>query len=98
MTKIVSEYPQLRPLWIAVFVDILGFTIILPFLPIFAEKYNPTPLLLGLLMASNAIFGFFFSTILGKLSDKYGRKPLLLISQAGTTATINFPSGNYSYY
>ncbi|MHA1684177.1 MAG: MFS transporter [Promethearchaeota archaeon] len=92
MVKKFSKYPQLKPLWIAVFVDILGFTIILPFLPVLATEYtNGLPfgtLLLGLLIASNAIFGFIFSTILGNLSDKYGRKPLLLISQAGTVTAF----------
>lgn len=86
MKKVSFQYPHLTPLWIAVFVDILGFSIILPFLPFFMEEYNTTPLVIGLLLSSNAIFGFFFGPLLGKLSDKYGRKPLLLISQAGTIA------------
>lgn len=72
------------PLWIAVLIDILGFYIIIPFLPSFIEIYQTTPLMIGLLLATNAIFTLFFAPILGKLSDKYGRKPLLLISQAGT--------------
>lgn len=84
MKRITSSYSQLNPLWIAVFVDILGFTIILPFLPLLAKQYSTDALTIGLLIASNAIFGSIFSPILGKLSDKYGRKPLLLISQAGT--------------
>jgi DHA1 family tetracycline resistance protein-like MFS transporter len=84
MKKITSAYSQLNPLWIAVFVDILGFTIILPFLPLLAKQYSTNALTIGLLIASNAIFGFVFSPILGKLSDRFGRKPLLLISQAGT--------------
>ncbi len=80
------QYPRLTPLWVAVFVDILGFSIILPYLPFFMKEYNSSPLIIGLLLSSNAIFGFFFGPILGKLSDKYGRKPLLLISQVGTLA------------
>ncbi len=85
MSKIKTDYPQLMPLWVAVFVDILGFTIILPFLAPLSQIYTTSPLTIGLLLSSNAIFGFFFGPILGKLSDRYGRKPLLLISQAGTT-------------
>jgi len=84
MIKISSEYQKLTPLWIAVFVDILGFSIILPFLPFFIAEFNTSPIVIGLLLSSNAIFGFFFGPILGKLSDKYGRKPFMLISQAGT--------------
>jgi len=84
MKKFSLEYPRLTPLWIAVFVDILGFSIILPFLPFFIEEFKTSPFVIGLLLSSNAIFGFFFGPILGKLSDIYGRKPLLLISQAGT--------------
>jgi DHA1 family tetracycline resistance protein-like MFS transporter len=86
MKKIFGEYSRLTPLWVAVFVDILGFSIILPYLPFFMQEYNSSPIIIGLLLSSNAIFGFFFGPILGKLSDKYGRKPLLLISQAGTIA------------
>ncbi len=86
MKKISMQYPRLTPLWAAVFVDILGFSIILPYLPFFMDVYNSSPLVIGLLLSSNAIFGFFFGPILGKLSDKFGRKPLLLISQAGTLA------------
>lgn len=86
MNKISSEYQKLTPLWIAVFVDILGFSIILPFLPFFIAEFNTSPIVIGLLLSSNAIFGFFFGPILGKLSDKYGRKPFMLISQVGTIA------------
>ncbi|NVM46587.1 MAG: MFS transporter [Candidatus Lokiarchaeota archaeon] len=84
MIKIKSEYQKLTPLWIAVFVDILGFSIILPFLPFFIAEFNSSPVIIGFLLSSNAIFGFFFGPILGKLSDNYGRKPVMLISLAGT--------------
>jgi MFS family permease len=82
--KKLSQYPNLIPLWIAVFIDVLGYYIIIPFLPAFITLFNTTPLVIGFLLATNAIFTLIFAPIWGKLSDKYGRKPMLLISQAGT--------------
>jgi len=79
-----NKYPQLNPLWISVFVDILGFSIILPFLPFFIAEFNASPAIIGFLLSSNAIFGFIFGPILSKLSDNYGRKPMMLISLGGT--------------
>ncbi|NHI93633.1 MAG: MFS transporter [Candidatus Lokiarchaeota archaeon] len=81
-----SEYPKinLNPLWIAVFTDILGFSILLPILPAILTNFNTNALVIGFLLSINAIFTVIFAPILGKLSDKYGRRPLLLISQAGT--------------
>ncbi|MFX1567594.1 MAG: MFS transporter [Promethearchaeota archaeon] len=79
-----NKYQNLKPLWISVFVDILGFSIILPFLPFFIAEFNVSPAIIGFLLSSNAIFGFFFGPVLSKLSDKYGRKPMMLISLAGT--------------
>jgi len=78
------EYRDLKPLWISVFVDILGFSIILPFLPYFIAEFNASPVIIGFLLSINAIFGFFFGPILSKLSDTYGRKPMMMISLAGT--------------
>lgn len=79
-----NKYPELKPLWISVFVDILGFSIILPFLPFFIAEFEASPVIIGLLLSSNAIFGFVFGPLLSRLSDKYGRKPMMLISLAGT--------------
>lgn len=80
----VFAYPELAPLWIAVFVDILGFSILIPFLPFFGQAFGAPPWQVGLLMSTNALFGFFSGPIWGRLSDRYGRKPILLICQLGT--------------
>ena len=79
-----TDYPQLTPLWIAVFIDILGFTILIPFLPFFSQEYGAPPWQIGLLLSTNALFGFVSGPIWGALSDARGRKPMLLISQVGT--------------
>ncbi len=79
-----TEFPKLRPLWISVFVDILGFSILIPFLPFFGQEFGASPWKIGLLLSTNALFSFFSGPIWGSLSDRYGRKPMLLISQIGT--------------
>lgn len=80
----VFAFPELTPLWIAVFIDILGFSILIPFLPFFSKAFGAPPWLIGALLSTNALFGFFSGPIWGSLSDRYGRKPMLLICQLGT--------------
>ncbi len=79
-----TKYPELNPLWIGLLIDVLGFYIILPYLPALIKVFNTTPLVIGLLLATNAMFSLFSAPIWGKLSDRYGRKPILLIAEAGT--------------
>lgn len=85
-SKKVIKYPELKPLWIGLFVDILGFYIIIPFLPTFIEVFNTTAFVIGILLATNAVFTLFAAPMWGKISDKIGRRPVLLISQIGTFA------------
>ena len=74
---------------LAIFIDVLGYSMILPLLPTIALKtFGATNFTIGLLIASNALFSFIFAPIWGKLSDRYGRKPILMISQAGTFAAF----------
>jgi DHA1 family tetracycline resistance protein-like MFS transporter len=77
-------FPELAPLWIAVFVDILGFSLLIPFLPFFGKAFGAPAWQVGLLLSTNALFGFFSGPIWGRLSDRHGRKPILLICQLGT--------------
>ena len=86
MPTTVFKYRNLSPLWIAVFIDIIGFSMILPMAPFIAKSFSIPIFVMGLVLSVNAMFSFIFGPILGKLSDKYGRRPLLLISQAGTFA------------
>ncbi|MBY9002634.1 MAG: MFS transporter [Candidatus Lokiarchaeota archaeon] len=82
--KKLFKYRNLTPLWISVFIDIIGFSLILPLAVFLAEDYKTSIFMIGLVLSINAMFSFIFGPILGKLSDKYGRRPLLLISQFGT--------------
>ena len=74
---------------LAIFIDVLGYSMIFPLLPTIAQKtFGATHFMIGILIASNALFAFIFAPIWGKLSDRYGRKPILLISQTGTFAAF----------
>ncbi len=70
----------------AVFSDIIGFSILITVLPSFATDLGITPLEVSVISATNGLFSFLSAPIWGKLSDKYGRKKLLNLSQLGTFA------------
>ena len=74
----------LLPIFLIVAVDILGYTIILPLLPFYAERMGASPAVIGLLVATYAVFQLIAGPVIGRLSDHWGRRPLLLISQVGT--------------
>jgi MFS transporter, DHA1 family, tetracycline resistance protein len=68
--------------------EVLGFSLILPFLPFYAQSYGASPFTIGLILTSFSLFQFISSPILGKLSDSYGRRPLLLLSQLSTAISF----------
>src|SRR3954467_4202205 len=75
-------------IFITVFIDLIGFGIVIPVLPFYVEgtRFNASPRAVGLLFASYSIMQRIFTPILGRLSDKYGRRPVLFLSLLGTGA------------
>lgn len=73
-------------IFITVFIDLIGFGIVIPVLPFYVEgtQFHASPRTVGLLFASYSVMQLVFSPILGRLSDRYGRRPILLISLIGT--------------
>ncbi|MBN2421713.1 MFS transporter [Candidatus Woesearchaeota archaeon] len=64
--------------------EVLGFSLILPFLPFYAQDLGASPFVVGLLLTCFSFFQFLSAPIMGRLSDHYGRKPLLFFSQLST--------------
>ncbi len=69
-----------------VFIDLVGFGIVIPILPLYAQRFGASPLVIGMLLSSYSLMQAIFAPILGKLSDRVGRRPVLLISLIGTSA------------
>ncbi|MCP5368007.1 MAG: MFS transporter [Hyphomicrobiales bacterium] len=74
-------------LFLIVFVDLVGFGIVIPLLPFYGEHYHATPDQVGLLMAVYSLTQFVAAPFWGRLSDRVGRRPVLLVSLAGLAAS-----------
>jgi DHA1 family tetracycline resistance protein-like MFS transporter len=84
-----TETPQpprnaLRIIFFIVFMDLLGFGVIIPLMPIYARQFNASPLEVTLLFAIYSACQFIASPILGAMSDRFGRRPVLILSQIGS--------------
>ena len=69
---------------LVVFIDLLGFSLIIPLLPYYAQTFNASDTTVGLLLASYAAAQLIGAPLLGRASDRFGRRPILLISIFGT--------------
>ena len=75
----------LAVIFVTVFIDLVGFGIVIPVLPLYAERFGASPLVIGCLLGAYSLMQFIFAPILGKLSDRVGRRPVLLLSMIGTS-------------
>jgi DHA1 family tetracycline resistance protein-like MFS transporter len=78
------KFERVLPIFALTFVDILGLTLILPLLHLYAAAYGASPVEIGLVVATFPLAQLVGVPVMGALSDRYGRKPLLLISQIST--------------
>jgi DHA1 family tetracycline resistance protein-like MFS transporter len=83
MLNISSEKKPLVIIFCTVFIYLLGFGIVIPIIPILSTELGATSLQTGLLLSVYSLMQFIFSPFWGKLSDKYGRRPILLICLMG---------------
>ena len=75
-----SRNKGLAAIFLVVFIDMLGFGIIIPVLPYYAEAFGADPTLVGLLIASYSAAQLVGAPFLGRFSDRYGRKPVIMFS------------------
>jgi DHA1 family tetracycline resistance protein-like MFS transporter len=74
-------------IFVTVFIDLVGFGIVIPVLPFYVEgtQFDASPRAVGLLFASYSVMQLIFTPVLGRLSDRYGRRPVLFLSLLGTS-------------
>lgn len=78
------DFNRVAPVFVLVFVDVLGLTIILPLLHLYGATFGATPFQIGIVAAAFPLAQLIGVPLMGALSDRFGRKPLLLISQITT--------------
>jgi MFS family permease len=80
-----NRKPSLVIIFLTVFMDLIGFGIVLPLLPRYSERFGAEGFMIGVIIASFSVMQFFLAPFWGRLSDRIGRRPVLLLSNAGST-------------
>lgn len=94
-----SKKASLSVIFITVFIDLLGFGIMIPLLPTFGTKVlGISNFQIGLAIAVYSLMQFLFNPIMGRLSDKYGRRPIVLVSLSMTVASYLLFSVTDSFF
>src|SRR4051812_13916156 len=76
--------PGFGTIWTTVAVDLVGFGVVLPLLPLYASRFHASPATVGAMFASFSVAQLVFAPIWGRVSDRVGRKPVLVLSLFGT--------------
>lgn len=77
---------SLLVLFLTVFIDLIGFGMVIPFLSFYAREYGASGVAVGAVVGIYSIMQFFFAPVWGRLSDRVGRRPILLVSLTASTA------------
>lgn len=85
-------------IFFVVFIDLVGFGIVFPLLPLYAREFHMTEFQIGLVLGIYSLMQFIFAPVLGKLSDKVGRRPVLLVSMAGTAFSFFMLAWAHSFW
>lgn len=96
--KLSQQTREFITLYLVVATELIGFGLIIPVLPQIAYNYNQTPIMMGVLLAAYSLAQFVAAPILGTLSDRIGRKPVLVISKIGSLAAYVVLALSHSYW
>jgi MFS transporter, DHA1 family, tetracycline resistance protein len=79
--------PSALVIFLTVFIDLIGFGIIVPFIPSYSEHFGARGVMIGVIFSAFSAMQFIFAPIWGRLSDQYGRRPILLLSTLGAAVS-----------
>jgi len=79
--------PSVLVIFLTVFIDLIGFGIVVPLVPVYSTHFGAHGVVIGIIIASFSAMQFLFAPIWGRLSDRHGRRPILLISTAGAAGS-----------
>jgi MFS family permease len=79
--------PSVLVIFLTVFIDLIGFGIVVPLVPVYSRHFGAHGAVIGVIIASFSAMQFIFAPIWGRLSDRHGRRPILLLSTAGAAGS-----------
>ncbi len=83
-----SAKASLPSLFAIIIVDLIGFGVVIPILPFYADSFGASATVLGLVFTCHAGAQFLFAPVWGRISDRWGRRPVMLVTIAGTSAAL----------
>ncbi len=79
--------PSVLVIFLTVFIDLIGFGIVVPLVPVYSRHFGAHGIVIGIIIASFSAMQFLFAPVWGRWSDRYGRRPILLFSTAGAAVS-----------